>query len=403
MKNNLERIFVMRNIGIAGQVIVIFFVHRVLGIELPLVPMASAVLLLAIANFGTRLRLRHEFPVTEAELFFQLLIDVSILTFQLYLSGGSTNPFVSLYLIPLIISAATLSRIFTWVMAALTISCYTLLMSYFEPLHQQTFKLHIFAMWMTFVFSTMLIAFFVVRMGESIRERDRLLARAREDSLRDERIVALGTLAAGAAHELGTPLATMSLLCEEMEAMHSQQEDLAEDLAMLSAQIENCKRIITGLLASAGEARSEGGRLVRADMFMEKVIGQWTLMRPAAIHHYRRQDGEIPSIFAEQTLSQAILNLLNNAADASPECVEVDLGWGEDEIRIEIRDRGAGLTPEAAEKAGSLYFSTKPEGKGLGIGLFLANASIERLGGSIRIFNRMEGGAVTLVTLPTAS
>ncbi len=278
-----------------------------------------------------------------------------------------------------------------------------MLMRYFEPLHQQTFRLHVFAMWMTFVFSTMLIAFFVVRMGESIRERDRLLARAREESLRDERIVALGTLAAGAAHELGTPLATMSLLCEEMEAMHSQQEDLVADLAMLSSQIENCKRIITGLLASAGEARSEGGGLVRADMFVESLIGQWTLMRPAAIHHYRKQDGETPAIFAEQTLYQAMLNLLNNAADASPECVEIDLCWKEGRVSIEIRDRGAGLTPEVAEKAGSLYFSTKPEGKGLGIGLFLANASIERLGGSIRIFNRTEGGAVTLVTLPAAS
>jgi len=394
---NLERIFVMRNIAILAQCLVIAFVHRILAIPLPLLPMGLAILFSVLVNLGTRYRLTVPYPVTEAEFFFQLLFDVSILTTLLYFSGGSTNPFVSLYLIPLIITAAALSRRYTWAMAAITATCYTLLMKHFVPLHQQTFMLHIYAMWMTFAFSTFLIASFVVRMGESIRERDRLLAKAREEALRDERIVALGTLAAGAAHELGTPLATMALLCEEIESEHAEDEALERDLAVLAAQIEICKRILTGLLASAGDARAEGGRMAPADEFLEGILDQWLLMRPSASPACRKPEKPAPMILAEQTLSQAILNLLNNAADASPENIEIELGWDDAEISIEIRDRGPGLAPEVAARVGEPFFSTK---EGFGIGLFLANASIERMGGHVQLFNREGGGAVTRVTLP---
>lgn len=394
---NLERIFVMRNIAILAQCLVIAFVHRILAIPLPLLPMGLAILLSVLVNLGTRYRLTVAYPVTEIEFFFQLLFDVSMLTLLLYFSGGSTNPFVSLYLIPLIISAAALSRRYTWAMAAITATCYTLLMQHFVPLHQQTFMLHVYAMWMTFAFSTFLIASFVVRMGESIRERDRLLAKAREEALRGERIVALGTLAAGAAHELGTPLATMALICEEIESEHAGDAALGRDLAILSAQIGACRRILTGLLASAGDARAEGGRMAPADEFLEGILDQWQLMRPSASPSCRKPEKPAPLILAEQTLSQAILNLLNNAADASPQNVEIALDWEESEISIEIRDRGPGLAPEVAARVGEPFFSTK---EGFGIGLFLANASIERMGGRVHLFNREGGGAVTRVILP---
>ncbi|MBY0577872.1 MAG: sensor histidine kinase [Burkholderiales bacterium] len=393
----------MRNIAILGQGMVIAFVHWGLAIPLPLFPMGVAILFLVLANSITRLRMGYAWPVTEIEFFAQLLLDVIALTALLYFSGGSTNPFVSLYLIPLIISAAALPWRYTWSMAAITVSCYTLLMNYFVPLEEQTFMLHIFAMWTTFVFSTVLIALFVVKMSESIRERDILLAKAREDALRNERIVALGTFAAGAAHELGTPLATMAVVCGELESEYAGDKALGMDLSILSAQIDNCKRILTGLLASAGEARAEGGRILQADEFVEKILEQWRLVRPAATHTYRKPEKPAPTVLAEQTLSQAILNLLNNAADASPESIEIDLDWNDSGIFIEILDRGPGLTPEAAASAGKPFFSTKPAGEGFGIGLFLANASIERMGGKVHLFNRDGGGTATRVILPVKS
>ncbi|HQT25126.1 MAG TPA: ATP-binding protein [Burkholderiales bacterium] len=400
LAKNLERIYMMRNIVILCQIAVIAFVHKVLAIPLPLVPMGAAIIILGLFNVWTRYRLSAQRPVTESEFFFQILADVTALTCLLYFSGGSTNPFVSLYLIPIIVSAAALPWRYTWTMAAISVSCYTLLMNHFVPLHHQTFMLHVYAMWMTFVFSTFLIATFVVRMGESLRERDRLLAKAREEALRSERIISLGTLAAGAAHELGTPLATMAILCGEMASEYGEIEPLKNDLSLLSVQIDNCKRILTGLIATAGEARAEGGKMRPADEFIEGILGEWQLMRPGASFSFVKQESGVPSILAEQTLSPAILNLLNNAADASPECVEIELSWKACNVFVEIRDRGKGLTPEAAEHAGKPFFSTKEEG--FGIGLFLANASIERMGGKVHLFNREGGGAVTRVILPAS-
>lgn len=398
LARNLERIYVMRNIAIAGQCIVIAVVHKALAIPLPLFPMGMAILFLVLFNAWTRYRLALPRPVTEVEFFFQILFDVAVLTCLLYFSGGSTNPFVSFYLIPIIVSAAALPWRYTWTMAAAAVTCYTMLMNHFVPLHHQTFMLHVYAMWMTFVFSTFLIATFVVRMGESIRERDKLLAKAREEALRSERIVSLGTLAASAAHELGTPLATMAILCEEMASECGENEAVGGDLAILSRQIENCKRILTGLVAAAGEARAEGGKMQPADQFIAGILSEWQLMRPAASFSFIKPETEPPLILAEKTLSPAMLNLLNNAADASPDNIEVELSWKDRQISVEIRDRGEGLTPEAAENAGKPFFSTK--GQGFGIGLFLANASIERMGGSVHLHNREGGGAVTRVILP---
>ena len=397
LNRNLERIVVMRNIAIAGQILVIAFVHRVLSIPLPLLPMGTAIAILLLFNFATKYRLNVPRPVSEPEFFFQILLDVAELTVLLYFSGGSTNPFVSLYLIPVVVSAASLPWRYTWTTAAAAAACYTLLMTHFEPLHKQTFMLHVYAMWATFVFSTLIIAAFVVKMGESIRERDRLLAKAREEALRSERILALGTLAAGAAHELGTPLATMSLVCEEIESEY-QDEALQKDISILTSQIENCKRILTRLIASAGEARAEGGKMEKADVFVEHLLEEWRIVRPATSISFGKQEGDAPKILAERTLSQAILNLLNNAADASPNDVEIELGWKGPEVMIEIRDKGKGLSPEIASQAGEPFFSTKEEG--FGIGLFLANASIERMGGHVHLYNREGGGAVTRVCLP---
>ncbi|HEX6829745.1 MAG TPA: HAMP domain-containing sensor histidine kinase, partial [Burkholderiales bacterium] len=234
-----------------------------------------------------------------------------------------------------------------------------------------------------------------------LRQRDRRLAAAREESLRNERIVALGTMAAGAAHELGTPLGTLALLVDELEPGVTGNPQASQDLSEMRRQIGICKRIITDLLASAGQARGEGGSPQAADHYLREVVSKWEMMRPSAHFEYRwESDGPAPAILAEQTLSQAVINLLNNAADASPENIEIEGRCMEDEMVIEIRDHGPGLTPEVLGKAGQPFFTTKGPGKGSGLGLFLANATIEHFGGTVRLFNREGGGACTEVRIP---
>src|ERR1051325_4745874 len=222
---NLQRLVVLRTIALAGQALAVWAAVTWLQVALPLEPVIAILAAATIVNFFTWRRLRLVWPVRDLELFVHLTFDAVALTAVLYFAGGPTNPFVSLYLLPLTLTAAALSWRYTWSMAALTLTCYSLLLVSYVPLYHRhpgaalheldDFKMHVFGMWLGFILSAGLIAYFAVRMRETLRERDRLRAQVREQELRHERVLALGTLAAGAAHELGTPLSTIAVLRSE--------------------------------------------------------------------------------------------------------------------------------------------------------------------------------------------
>lgn len=409
LSKNLQRLFLLRNIVIAVQCLTFALAYWGLEMDLPWTEMVAVTILLSVLNLATWIRLRRKWPVSSVEFFAQLLMDVFALSALLYFSGGSTNPFISLYLLPLTIAAAALPWAYTWVMAAITISFYTLLLFYYVPLphdhdeHGSEFILHVSGMWLAFVLSTVLIAWFVVKMGISIRERDKDLALAREQALRNEQIIALGTLAAGAAHELGTPLATMAVVTGELQHEYIQNNEFQTNIRILRDQISHCKRTLTQLLADAGQTRAEDVSGQAVDSFLRQVLDKWQLMRPSVKFTYHASGVEPPpQILNTQLLSQSILNLLNNAADASLKHIEVEVKWNHSELHLQILDYGEGLSGEAVQRAGQAFFTTKPRGQGFGIGLFLANANIERFGGSVRLMNRegRDGGACTEVILP---
>jgi two-component system sensor histidine kinase RegB len=401
---NLQRLVVYRYLVLAGLVIGVM-VAASREFALPIAALAAVIAIFALLNLITWSRLRWwDRPVGEPELFLHFFSDVLILAALLYFTGGSTNPLVSLFLLPLTLAAAALPGRYAWAIAAVAVTCYSLLMVWYFPLpHQEgaNFNLHVLGMWFGFVLSAILISYFAVKMSATLRERDRALAQAREDALRDERLVALGTLAAGAAHELGTPLATMAVLAKDLESECAVTPDLAEPFQILRSQIARCKDILSQLAISAGQTRAEGGRDQALDRYLAHIIEQWHSGRPTA--GIRRTWGGTqppPRIVADQTLTQAITNILNNAADASEQGVEVTGRWDDRELRLEICDRGAGVSAAAASHAGEPFFTTKPPGQGLGLGLFLAQSTIKRLGGSVELFNRQQGGACARIVLP---
>ncbi|KXS31747.1 MAG: Integral membrane sensor signal transduction histidine kinase [Candidatus Gallionella acididurans] len=424
-QSQLQRLVALRSIAIAAQLVTLAAAWKILKLELDWLPMLLTVATLALINLVSWLRLRgprkrdaagypkspasplrSSSPVSNPELFMQLCADVIALSILLYFGGGSTNPFVSLYLLPLVIAAATLPGRYTWGMAALTVACYSLLMVYYIPLphihfhHDDAFNIHVMGMWLGFVISAAVVAYFVVQMAQAVRSRDEMLARAREEILRNERIVALGTQAAGAAHEMGTPLSTMAVVIGELRHdAPDAQTALHDSLAILDEQVRACKRILDKILANAQD--SGAAQPQPADKLMAEVLDEWQLLRPAAQYHYR-SDGVQPAplLSVDVTLRAALMNLLNNAADAGPQAIEIHSHWNSSVFTLEIHDHGTGLSEEAALRAGSAFFTTKTEGRGLG--LWLANATIERMGGTVRLFNREEGGATTGLTLPVA-
>lgn len=411
LNKNLHRLFWLRSIAIILQCFLFSLVYYFTEMDLPWTELMAIVVILIFINSLTWYRLHQNWPVTNLEFFLQLLVDVLALTALLYFSGGSTNPMISFYLLPLIIAATILPWRYTWAIAAISIACYTVLLYEYIPLphdhsddhstHQMEFNLHISGMWFTFVLSTILIAWFIVRMSHSIRQRDKQLAEARELALCNEQIIALGTLAAGAAHELGTPLSTMAVIAGELQQELTENNEYQTNIDVLRDQIAHCKRILTQLLANAGQARAENANGQPIDLFLNQVLDKWKLVRPAVKFQYHCNGSQpAPYIINTQLLSQSILNLLNNAADASVNEVKIRSQWDQNSLDLEIHDDGEGLTQEVMQHAGEAFFTSKAPGQGFGIGLFLANANIERFGGTVRLFNHPDGGACIHLTLP---
>lgn len=406
---NLKRLLVLRSIAIVCEILALFLTTRLLHMDVALLPMLLVIGVHAAINIGTWLRLRHVHQVLAPEFGLQLALDTIVLALLLYFAGGYTNPFVSLFLLPLVITASILPQKYTWFMAALTVGCYTILMFYYIPLpqpqhmhgmqHDSEFSLHVLGMWFSFLLSAALVVFFMVRMANSLRERDQALAEAREKALQDEHLVALGTLATGAAHELGTPLATMAVMAGELKYDHADDPEVVEKAEIFRSQLERCKAIISDISASTGQARGEGGGSVAIDDYLHQVVNQWLAIRPQAKATLELQ-GDIPAphILTDKTLTQAIINVLNNAADASIDHVDIEADWNKERLTLTVRDQGPGLNDVVKSSAGTPFFTTKSDGHGLG--LYLARGVMERYKGSLELTNRPEGGAQARLVLP---
>jgi len=403
--SNLRRLAVLRGLMLVAELLAVLGAHFIAGIPLPLTALFAIFVLMALAGLWTWRRANSGASIGDQEFFLQLCIDVMALAAVLYYTGGATNPFAWLFLIPLIIAATVLSAPAAWLMAALTTLCYSLLFFYYRPLgndthahHDQAFSQHIFGMWFGFALSAALIAWFVVGMANTLRQRDKLLAEAREQALRDEQLVALGTLATGAAHELGTPLSTMAVVTRELERAEV-PEGMKRKLQILRSQVDRCKQALSVISASAGELRAESGGLMPVQIWLERVVESWKAQRPNATLSIK-----LPShppeaaIIDEQTLQQSLINLLNNAADASEEALEVDASWDTRQLTLDILDRGPGLHPNVAATLGERQTSDKEHG--MGLGLFLTHSTLQRLGGDIALFDRHGGGTCTRIKLP---
>ncbi len=396
----LRRLVGLRWWLLVGEVAAIVSVPSLVDIQLPRVPMLAVVAVQAVAYAWASWRARRSVRLSARELFAQLVTDLAALSVLMFFSGGAANPLISLLLPPVAVAALVLPGRWVAGVAALAVIAYSLLMFVYLPLPVadagRAARLHLAGMWFTFVVSAAMIAWFVVRMTASIRARDGELAAVREQALRDERVIALGALAAGAAHELSTPLATMAIIAGELENDESIAGPVRADVAVLRAQVAACKNIISGLAERAGVGRLDSAQAVRADEWLQALFERWRGVRPQASARLVLPGTQpVPTIVAEATLEQGLLNLFNNAADAGSEVV-ITADWRGESLTIEVSDNGPGFPAAVLAVAGRAPLPAHDGGSG--IGLFLAHAAIERLGGSLSLSNRM--GGLASVCLP---
>ena len=434
VRQNLRWLYILRNLMMISEVLLIILAVYGLGIKLPEQQLWLVVMSTGAVNIYTSMRLETEDPVTEMEVFSQISIDVFIIAALLYLTGGASNPITWVFLLPLIITSIMLPQAYAWYMVILTTTMYTMLIAFNVPLpsiephmpdpaglqsdlqhyimlqhaHSMSdksyFSLHMFGMWFGFVFSAGLVAFFVAELSRTLRYQERNLAEARESALRDEKVVALGTLAASAAHDMGTPLGTMAILTHEIEQDYPSHRypDLYEKMLIIQQQIGRCKQALSVMSASAGEMRAESGGVMLLTNYVDDVINQWrTHESSAKLNLFIDSMVDVDAkIIAERTLTHALINILNNAAEASPHELGIDFhaSWNLYHITIKIRDFGPGFPAELVDVAGKQPVVSKK--RGLGVGLFLTYSTISRLGGNIKHYNCESGGACVEITLP---
>lgn len=424
-KETLEWLFILRNLMIGGESLLLLISIDILKIQLYEDALWLTIIAIGSVNLYTWMRLKTDVLVSEMEIFSQLAIDVFSIAALLYLTGGATNPFTWIFLLPVILTAIILPHAYTWYMVILTTTLYTFLIPYHSTLtivephlmsidiasmtetthfmqDEELFNFHIFGMWFGFVCSAGLVAFFALELSNTIKMGERTLAETREKALQDERIISLATLAASAAHDMGTPLGTISIIAHELKDDYS--AEVHDKMLIMQEQINRCKRALSVMSASAGELRAESGHIIIFRDYLNEVINQWRSQQPRVKLnlHINPLAPLDESILAELTLTHALINILNNAAKFTPIDKGVDLiiepAISKEYIAIQIRDYGPGMPDKLMNKIGKVPINENNQG--LGVGLFLTYSTIARLGGKINISNAATSGTCISMTLP---
>jgi two-component system sensor histidine kinase RegB len=377
------------------EILGLFFVglssHYLFKLEVPVLPFLFTLAFLIVGNLFVLFRLKVSWPVTQAELFLNLLADCIILTIFMSYTGGASNPFISLYLVLIAVSASTLALRYT---IAITLACaamysFLIISQPSHHLHQDDFQLHMLGMWINFLLGSLCLLVFMSLLRRALTEREKLINQNKEQALRNEHILALGSMAAGAAHELSTPLSTVNLLTESLIAQET-DENRKQDLQLIQQQIALCKQTINSLRQSADETNNLSSRQDNLKNHLETIFDKWLLLWPNTeekISYY--QTFENPSLLFEKRLQQTLLSILNNASEASRQNnsnkVFVNIDYNNTILKIWIYDEGSGIDESTKVAASKMVLSTKR--KGYGLGLMLSRSNIEQLGGKIVLSN----------------
>ena len=399
----------MRLAFFCGQTLVLLFAEFYLYLQLPWPSLLLTLILLATLHLHTVKRLRDHASISDQEIFLQLLADGLLASMVFYQSGGASNPFVSYLLLPICFSALLLDWRQTAVLVASSALLYTFILLFPMELPPDShtpinlINVHIWGMWLNFLLISLFLLLFISRLAGTLRQQQALLHGAREQGLRDARLLALASEAAGLAHELGTPLGSLQLLVDELAARH-EDDDTRADLQLMTRQLQLCRH---NLQAMVQRSQQDSSVALPCDQWLLQTLNRWQLMRPDArfaLHNESAPGIPLPVLSPPNTLALALLNVLNNAADAAPGQA-VQVYWQVDQVQLRLRICDQGRSDAAIRLAQPVLpmvgRSDKPHG--LGIGLFLTLTILEQLGGELQLEALPAGGTCCMLRCPIAS
>lgn len=395
---------------LAGQLGAVLFAYELLAADLRLGRIALLVSLTTATNAALAWKAGRDPSLPRGWCGTILTFDTLVLTALLQSTGGAANPFSVLYLVHITLAAMVLGAAWTSGLTLLAVVAYRSL--FLGDEHAQhlghEYATHLQGMWVAFALTAALTAAFVVRLTAAIQRRDREIESIRDQAARSERLASLTTLAAGAAHELGTPLATIAVVAGELERaltnLSSQDAaPLVDDARLIRSQLDRCRQILDQMTAAAGEVAGEAPAPIPLTRLLDEVRADLVASDAARLRVHVGIDGEV--MVPHRALARAVVNLVRNAFDASEPKAPVDVAVEPGEsgsLRFAVSDTGHGMTASVLERATEPFFTTKSAGRGMGMGLFLARALVEQLGGRLQLASAPGSGTTVTLELPAA-
>lgn len=412
----------MRSLGIIGQIVAVFIVFFGLKYQMP-IGQCLMVIAVAIAFNGVMFFLYPNVHVlSEREATLHLAFDIIQLTAMLALTGGIENPFAILYLAPVVISASNLGLTSTLSLALLAFGSISLISFVHWPLPWDPQNplllppLYVAGLWISLTLGIGFCLIYAWRTADEARRMQTALAATQSALEREQRLSDLGALAAAAAHELGTPLGTISVVARELERDIPSTSPWAEDVRLLRSQAERCREILSRL---AQQGTGEDENTVAQRLPLAALIDE--IAEPHRgfgidIDVHARGEGAL-TVMRTPEVVHGIGNLIENAVDFAKTKVEINASWNAEKVDMTITDDGTGFNAEILARLGEPYVtsragldSNRKEGApanlhadghaGMGLGFFIAKTLLERIGGIVTFGNKPKGGAVVRMTLP---
>ncbi|MDE0479358.1 MAG: ATP-binding protein [Gammaproteobacteria bacterium] len=416
-RQGLQRLLLLRAFVTGASCAGLFALMLFPGLDVPGSFIAGLVAAIVVSILLGYWRLNLSRPIGNTELFLHILVDVVFLVLLLLNTGGVGNPLISYLLVLLAVTATLLPRAFVNSFAVGSILIYTFFllldlsaeqnMPGMSGNAQDMFELHLVGMWVIFVVSAVLITVFISAMAIAVRDREHHLAEARENEMRNEQLVAIGTLAAGTAHALGTPLSTMAVILNDLddpERENLEGDSVKQEIGLLREQVSRCKHSINQLIRYYHKDDPSARERVTLARFAADIQDYILNVHPAARVEFKLAAEPETPLDVEPSLRHAVINIIENGIKAARKTVDVDYALDPEDARnllISVTDDGPGIPEEVLERIGEPFVSRRKDSMGLGI--FLANAALRRAGGNIEMFNRQAGGALTLIRLPLTS
>ncbi|MCR9293588.1 MAG: ATP-binding protein [bacterium] len=418
----------LRWVAVCGQLLTMAVVTLAFRIALPNAELLALIGITAVTNFGywlwlshlhrTGVELKDRLPA-EQVIPCLMLCDIVVLTGMLYLTAGIANPFALFYFVNIAVAGAIISTNWAWAIWLATVAGVTLLLISALPLAPlsssslqspmagdgKVWTIPKLGFAVSFAACSGVITYFITVLTGELRQREKALQEAEDARIRNRQLEGLATLAAGAAHELASPLSTIAVVAKELDRALEKQpsSDAARrDVSLIRSELDQCRVILDRMTSAAGEAAGERLRSISLSEFLQETL-LGIRQRERVIISIPEDSDSSRSLLPVQAAAQAVRNLVQNALDASPTDAQVDVEAtaSSERWRITVRDSGCGMPPEVMERIGEPFFTTKEPGRGMGLGVYLTQNVARRLDGNLRYESQPAMGTTACLEIPT--